>query len=150
MDLKQIERLMQTMIRSGIKKLHIKQEGFEIDLSSEGQYMPQQVVHEERPAPVFAHPHSVLHHEEKVAPVVGSGGRFITSPIVGTFYLASSPDHSPFVRVGDTVEEGSVVCIIEAMKVMNEVKAGQKGKITEVLVRNGDPVEFGTKLFKIT
>jgi len=71
----------------------------------------------------------------------------INSPMVGTFYRSSSPDADPFVRVGDRVEEGMVVCILEAMKVMNEIQAETSGEISEVLVENGEPVEFGQPLF---
>jgi len=71
----------------------------------------------------------------------------INSPMVGTFYRSSSPDADPFVRVGDRVEEGTVVCILEAMKVMNEIQAEKSGEIAEVLVENGEPVEFGQPLF---
>lgn len=69
--------------------------------------------------------------------------------MVGTFYSSSSPDAPAFVKVGDIVNKDAVVCIIEAMKVMNEIKASSSGSIVEVLVSNGDPVEFGTKLFRI-
>jgi len=75
--------------------------------------------------------------------------REITSPMVGTFYRASSPDDEPFVTVGDAIESESVVCIIEAMKVMNEIKAEMAGEIVKVLVDNGDPVEFGQPLFLV-
>jgi acetyl-CoA carboxylase biotin carboxyl carrier protein len=71
----------------------------------------------------------------------------INSPMVGTFYRSSSPDADPFVRVGDRVEEGTVVCILEAMKVMNEIQAETTGEIAEVLIENGEPVEFGQPLF---
>jgi acetyl-CoA carboxylase biotin carboxyl carrier protein len=69
--------------------------------------------------------------------------------MVGTFYSAPSPDSPPFVKTGDTVSEDSVVCIIEAMKVMNEIKAEAKGKIVEVLVENGDNIEYGQPLFRL-
>jgi len=72
-----------------------------------------------------------------------------TSPMVGTFYRAGSPDAAPFVDVGTNVDEDKVVCIVEAMKVMNEIKAEMKGKIVEVLVDNAEPVEFGQPLFLI-
>jgi acetyl-CoA carboxylase biotin carboxyl carrier protein len=78
-----------------------------------------------------------------------AAGIYVTSPMVGTFYSAPSPDDAPFVKVGDKIEKYTVVCVIEAMKVMNEVKAGVSGTIVEVLAENGHPVEFGTKLFKI-
>lgn len=75
---------------------------------------------------------------------------FVTSPMVGTFYRSPSPEAEPFVQVGDRIEEDSVVCIVEAMKVMNEVKAQITGIVTEVLVDSGRPVEYGTQLFKVT
>ena len=78
-----------------------------------------------------------------------SDGNFVESPMVGTFYASPSPDASSFVQVGDTVSENTVVCIVEAMKVMNEVKAGTSGIVKEVLVESGHPVEFGTRLFRI-
>ena len=69
-------------------------------------------------------------------------GKAITSPMVGTFYAAPAPDADPFVEVGKTIAEGDVVCIVEAMKLMNEIKAECSGKITQICVKNGDPVEF--------
>lgn len=82
---------------------------------------------------------------EKEAPK----GKAITSPMVGTFYAAPSPDAEPFVEVGKTVAEGDVVCIIEAMKLMNEIKAECSGKVTQICVKNGDPIEFGQVLMYV-
>ena len=76
-------------------------------------------------------------------------GKAITSPMVGTFYAAPSPDADPFVEVGKTISEGDVVCIVEAMKLMNEIKAEHAGKITQICVSNGDPVEFGQVLMYV-
>lgn len=78
-----------------------------------------------------------------------SGGRYIVSPMVGTFYLSASPEAPPFVKPGDQVGPDTVVCIIEAMKVFNEIAAECSGKIVAVLVENGDPIEFGQKLFQV-
>ena len=75
--------------------------------------------------------------------------KYITSPMVGTFYRAPAPEAPPYVEIGKAVEEDTVVCIIEAMKVMNEIKAETKGVITEVLADNSKPVEFGQKLFVV-
>lgn len=75
--------------------------------------------------------------------------KYVTSPMVGTFYAASSPEDPSFVKAGDLVDKNTVVCIIEAMKVMNEIKANLTGAVGEVLVESGQPVEFGTKLFRI-
>jgi len=73
----------------------------------------------------------------------------IDSPIVGTFYAAPSPDAPPFIKVGDEVREESVICIVEAMKVMNEVKAEKRGRVIKILVENAKPVEFGQPLFEL-
>ena len=76
-------------------------------------------------------------------------GKAITSPMVGTFYAASSPDAAPFVEIGSTVNVGDVVCIIEAMKLMNEIKAEQAGKVVQICVKNGDPIEYGQVLMYV-
>ena len=160
MDLKQIEKLMEAMGKSRIKRLALKKEGFEIEIEREYLSHPESYS-PSGPLPAYFQPHSahpthppldtkhkhVEHHapvEEKV-----QTGLFVTSPMVGTFYASPSPDDPAFVKVGDAVSESTVVCIIEAMKVMNEVKAGVNGKIAEILLRSGDPVEFGTRMFRI-
>lgn len=81
--------------------------------------------------------------------VVAENARTINSPMVGVFYSAPSPDSAPFVSVGKTVNKGDVVCIVEAMKIMNEITAEESGTITEILVNNGDVVEYGQPMFKI-
>lgn len=94
------------------------------------------------PAPV-AQPALVEKKEEP------KKGRPLTSPMVGTFYKASSPDAKPFVEVGQTIKEGDIVCIVEAMKLMNEIEAEFGGKVIEICVENGQPVEFGQVLMYI-
>src|SRR5579872_4527981 len=148
---------MASMERAKIKKLSIKEtSGFELQLEREvtpgsmpQEYHPQPHHHEPEHFPRFP-AHSSLPHrspghdepkkEEKVE------GRYITSPMVGTYYSAPSPDDPQFIKVGDRVDENTVVCIIEAMKVMNEVKAGMSGIVAEICIENGHPVEFGTKI----
>ncbi|MBE6888829.1 MAG: acetyl-CoA carboxylase biotin carboxyl carrier protein [Ruminococcaceae bacterium] len=76
-------------------------------------------------------------------------GNIVTSPIIGTFYAAPSPDKPPFVKVGDTVNAGDVVCIIESMKLMNEINCEFSGKVAEIYVNNGEAVEYGQKLMRI-
>lgn len=155
MDLKQIERLMAVMGRTGMKRIVLKQEGFEVELEREcANISPPVFTTHPTPTPLMMGGASSLPPmaEERKASGAGSEGasdRFVTSPMVGTFYMTPSPDDPPFVRVGEEIDENSVVCIIEAMKVMNEVKAGVRGKIVEILLKNGDPVEFGTKIFRI-
>jgi acetyl-CoA carboxylase biotin carboxyl carrier protein len=83
------------------------------------------------------------------APAADEGGSFVTSPFVGTFYSAPSPEAGAFVTVGATVRKGQVVCIIEAMKLMNEIESELDGKVAEILVKNGEHVEYGQKLFRL-
>lgn len=98
-------------------------------------------------APAAAPAPAVSTPAAPAAPAVS--GKTIKSPMVGVFYAAPSPEKPAFVSVGDTVSKGDVVCIIEAMKIMNEITADESGTITEVLVNNGDLVEFDQPLFKI-
>ncbi len=84
----------------------------------------------------------------EAAPAAVSGN-IVTSPIVGTFYAAPSPDKPPFVKVGDTINAGDVVCIIESMKLMNEINCEFSGRVAEIYVNNGEPVEFGQKIMRI-
>ena len=87
--------------------------------------------------------------EPSAEAVQPSSGENILSPMPGTFYLASSPDADPFVKEGDSISEGDTLCIIEAMKIMNEIEAEQNGSITKILVENGKPVEYNQPLFVI-
>lgn len=154
MDLKQVKELMTFMEKTKVKRLKIKTEkGFEVELDKEGAEV-ERVVHHPHPhrEPHLHHyPHTVPHapqkqNEESKKEVEGN---YLTSPMVGTYYSGPSPEDPAFVKVGDEVDEETVVCIVEAMKVMNEVKAGKKGKVAEILIGNGDPVEFGTKMIRI-
>jgi len=151
MDLEQIKQLMKTLEDSKLKKLIIKEGSFEITLEKEGDvhYAPQpvQVAHSHRHTPIEEHSHESSH---KPARKAEAEGKYVTSPMVGTFYTSSAPDQAAFVKIGDKVDPETVVCIVEAMKVMNEVKAGAVGIIAEILVDNGQPIEFGTKLFRVT
>ncbi len=159
MDLKQIKELMSAMEKAGMKKLTIKEKtGYELHMERQDEAVHMPV------APVSI-PHSQAHFaahiprsqevhppaEEKAAKAQPEekSGKYIPSPMVGTFYTAPSPEDPPFVKPGDRVTENTVVCIIEAMKVMNEVKAGVSGVVAEVCLENGHPVEFGTKLIRV-
>ncbi len=144
MDHKQIEKLMVAMGRHKMRRVVLKEEGFELELEKESclsAVAPPVFAPQMEPQGVAVEPPQEKEKEKE--------GRYITSPMVGTFYSSPSPEDAPFVQAGDQVDEESVVCILEAMKVMNEVKAGTKGKIAEVLVKNGDPVEFGTKMYRV-
>lgn len=168
MDLKQIKDLMAAMEKAGVKKLILKEKtGYELHLEMQDEHAPHphsSFAHSGHPAMFVPHPvaksheFSSSHHhfpsseEEKSSKektVEKQKGRLITSPMVGTFYSAPSPEDPPFVKIGDRVNENTVVCIIEAMKVMNEVKANVKGVVKEIYLDSGQPLEFGTKLFRI-
>lgn len=142
MKFEQIKELMNQLEASKLRKMVIKQGDFELSLEKEETYSqaPMQrasYVEIPREAP------QVQKIEEQPQ------GNFVTSPMVGTFYASPAPDQQAFVKVGDKVSEGTVVCIIEAMKVMNEVKAGLSGTIAEIILHSGQPVEFGSRLFRI-
>ena len=147
MDMKQIKELMASMEKSGLKKIKIKEEkGFELELEREDHHPPASPPRHEPHHHFAAPPHK---HQHEEAPKEVPAGEYVNSPMVGTYYSAPSPDDPPYVKVGDEVSEDTVICIIEAMKVMNEVKAGKKGKIAEIIMNNADSVEFGTKLIRI-
>lgn len=162
MEIKQIKELMAAMGRTGMKRLMLKREDFEIQLerqegkgaepaidSLEEMLTRQEAMMQKLPSPL-GKPKEFAPSSQRAEDLPeGVAGTYITSPMVGTFYTSSSPEDPPFIKVGDKVEKHTVVCIIEAMKVMNEVKSGASGTIVEVLVENGHPVEFGTKLFRI-
>jgi acetyl-CoA carboxylase biotin carboxyl carrier protein len=166
MEVKQINQLMLAMGRYGIKALCIKKEGFELSLEREG--LPVEKTFEAFPEDAEENPlrgdfakrrsHNVAlsSSEEKIEDTGTDAltkedetGIFIESPMVGTVYLCPSPGDPTYVKVGDRVSEDTVVCLVEAMKVMNEVRAGAKGVVAEVLTENAHPVEFATKLFRI-
>lgn len=100
-------------------------------------------------APVAATPASAAQPVSAEVSAPAPKGKAVTSPMVGTFYSAPSPDAEPFVEVGKTISEGDVVCIIEAMKLMNEIKAEQAGKVVQICVKNGDPIEYGQVLMYV-
>jgi acetyl-CoA carboxylase biotin carboxyl carrier protein len=153
MDLKQIKELMVAMGKAGIKKLIFKEKsGQEIHLERQDDAVS--------PESTSVRPHVFSREGEFHPPVppplvqkpmqeTSEEGKFIVAPLVGTFYAAPSPEDPSYVKVGDCVDENTIVGIIEAMKVMNEVKAGMSGTIAEVLVENAHPVEFNSKMFRI-
>jgi len=151
MDLDQITKLIEFMNANNLVEIEWEHDGERLKLrKAEGPTNPQVVVTPAAPArhtesaPSKAVAARAAEHEEPAEGLV-----HISSPIVGTFYQAPSPDAEPFVEVGDEVEEDTVVCIVEAMKVMNEIKAELSGRIAEVLVGNGEAVEYGQPLFLV-
>jgi len=148
-DLEKIKKLMSAMEEHGVQRIAIKEEsGFELEL--EKSVCP--LVKSSQTSATHTHP--CLHKEEdsqevSTKVVDSEEGFIITSPMVGTFYSSPAPGEEPFIKIGDHVDAETVLCVIEAMKVMNEVKAGKKGTIAQIFVDHAHPVEFGTKLFRI-
>ena len=161
MDLKIISRLVRIMQRGDVNELELddKENGVHVrlkrgTLEPAGGPATQPVVHVLQggaPAPVAGVPAAPVAPtaEGAAADATPPGTKPFPSPMVGTFYRAASPDADPFVAVGSVIEPESVVCIIEAMKVMNEVKAEMSGEVVQLLVENGEPVEYGQPLFLI-
>lgn len=154
MDLRKIKSLLDLVAESGVAEFEICEGADRIRVINHPQQGPVQVV-QAAPvaAPVVAAPTPVASQPvatpaaEASTPAVQ--GKNLTSPMVGTFYRAPAPGAKPFVEVGDSVKKGQVVCIIEAMKLLNEVEAEEDGVIKEICVENGQPVEYGQSLFII-
>ena len=144
MNLKEIKEVIQLMNENGLSEIEIEKDGLKVRMrKGAGGYVESSVAQvSHAPAPQQA-------AASVPAAAVPAGRAPIKSPMVGTFYAAPAPDAAPFVQAGSTVEVGQVICVIEAMKLMNEIKAEVRGKVTEVLVHSGDPVEFGQPLFVI-
>lgn len=148
-DLKDIKAIIDLMRKNDLSVFEMEKDGFRLKLQKgigeqPTSMMPTQTaptLQNSPPNASAAHPIS--------APAETSHLRDIVSPMVGTFYRAASPDAPPFVDVGKEVTEETVVCIIEAMKVMNEIKAETKGVIAEIVAENGKPVQFGQVLYRV-
>lgn len=151
MDLKTIKQVIDLMKRSELSEFEFEEDGFKLRLSRQSANSATPIIQSIAPAtPVAAAP---VAPASAAAPATMDKAEdpnveTIKSPMVGTFYRAPSPDSPNFTEVGNNVNPDSIVCIIEAMKVMNEIQAEVKGTITEVLVEDGDAIEYGQPLFK--
>jgi len=164
-EVKQINQLMVSMQRYGIKRLSLKKEGVEIELEREDHFSlkgssmapegqgsnPLRVDFEKRRAHGRSSVEQSRSSEEDEEPSKAEEDEsvFIASPMVGTFYQSPSPSAPAFIKEGDRVNENTIVGLVEAMKVMNEVKSGVQGVVAEVFVENAQAVEFGTRLFRV-
>ena len=144
MDIRKIKKLIEMLQDSDLKEIEVSQGDESVRISRDNKsqtyvepVIQKQVVHEANVA------------SEKEVQQEEIEGNQITSPIVGTFYRKPSPDKDPFIKVGDIVEEGDVLCIIEAMKMMNEIKSDFSGKVVSINVEDGQPVEYGQHIITI-
>jgi acetyl-CoA carboxylase biotin carboxyl carrier protein len=163
LDLKQIKQIIDLMKRSELTEFAVEEEGFKLKIRRGSNGLP--IVSSSRGSnPPFATTADVIPTNPAAMPAAGAapmpaaapagpieeeGIAYIKSPMVGTFYRAASPESKSFVDIGSKVLDNSVVCIVEAMKIMNEIQAETKGTIVEILVENGQPVEYGQRLFKV-
>ena len=156
MNLKEIKELIDMLKNTDISEVEIERSGVKVRLRKGGDvtYHPVMPRMEYPPAAITAP--SVPEAERALAPAAAPAATpaavnqiTVTSPIVGTFYRSSSPDKPAYVAVGDVVKNGQVLCIIEAMKLMNEIESESAGKVVQILVENGQPVEYGQPLFVI-
>ncbi len=154
MDIRKIKKLIELLEESGIAEIEIREGEEGVRISRMGAAQPvAQVVHAAAPAGAVG---ARVPELQPAALAQGAGApkpkpneHVITAPMVGTFYAAPSPGAKSFVEIGDEVKVGQVLCVIEAMKMMNQIEADKAGKLTSIMARNGDPVEFGQPLFVI-
>jgi acetyl-CoA carboxylase biotin carboxyl carrier protein len=146
-DIKEIKALIDLMKKNGLTAFEMEKDGFRIALAKESGYQPGVAYALPPAAPAAAPALAAPAAPAEAAPA--APGKEIASPMVGTLYFSPSPESPPFVTVGQTVTPDTVVCIIEAMKVMNEIKAEVSGTIAEVAAENGQPVQFGQALFRL-
>ena len=144
MDIRKIKKLIEMLQESDLKEIEVSQgdESVRILRDRFVQTNGNKII--QQPEVFSAEPE--IQQKIETSKVEGN---VITSPIVGTFYRKPSPDKDPFIRVGDTVEKGDVLCIIEAMKMMNEIKSDFSGKIVSINLEDGEPVEFGQSIITI-
>ena len=147
MDIRKIKKLMELVEQSGISELEVREgeESIRLSKAPVGMVMTPVAAPAAVPAPAIAPAAAATDAPAAAQPT----GHALAAPMVGTFYRAPSPDSPPFVEVGKTVSAGDVVCIIEAMKLMNQIEADKSGVVTAILVEDGQPVEFGQPLIVI-
>lgn len=156
MDIKQVQDLIRFVAKSGVNEVSIEEKDFKITIKTN---QSPTIVHATVPAPQPAIEQAPAQPGSAPAPAPASGAsspaaddsKFITikSPMIGTFYRSSSPDKGVFVNVGDEIKVGQVLCIIEAMKLFNEIESEVSGRIVKVLVDNASPVEYDQPLFLV-
>ena len=157
MDIRKIKKLIELLDETGIAEIEIKEgeESLRLSRYSNAQIPPMSSVPHYIPsssaAPSIEHSGNPVHAVQAEAPasVAIQSGHKVHSPMVGTMYTSPSPESPPFVKIGQHVKTGDVLCIVEAMKMFNEIEADRDGKVVDILVANGDPVEYDQVLFII-
>ena len=150
MDIRKVKKLIELLEETGVAEIEIKEGEESVRISRHGSAgsAPAPAVHYAVPPPAAA-PVAAAPAAPIAAPASNSADQTITAPMVGTFYSSATPGAKPFVDIGSTVNVGDTLCIIEAMKMMNQIESDKAGRVVSVLVKNGEPVEFGQPLFII-
>ena len=149
MDLRKLKTLIELVETSGIAELEIQEGEERVRITRTVPPGQQTVMLHASPQPAAVAPPTPAPVAPEIAPIAAAEGHPVKSPMVGTFYRSASPGAASFVEIGDTVAQGDTLCIIEAMKLMNEIEADASGTIKAILVENGQAVEFGQPLFII-
>jgi acetyl-CoA carboxylase biotin carboxyl carrier protein len=150
MDLRKLKKLIDLVEESGIAELEITEGEEKVKIVKGGGVSLTPAASAPPPSPAAAPaPEAKPSAAAPAAAETSPEGHVVKSPMVGTFYRAASPDAKPFVEVGEVVKEGQTICIVEAMKLMNEIEADASGTVKAILVENGQPVEYGQPLFVI-
>lgn len=151
MDIRKVKKLIELLEESGIAEIEIREGEESVRISRYGQSTPQVMMHSSAgPVGGAAHaPAPVQVHVPSAPAAAAPRGHTVNSPMVGIFYNASAPGAKPFVEVGSRVNAGDILCIIEAMKILNQIESDKAGVVTAILVENGQPVEYGQPLFVI-
>lgn len=152
MDLRKLKTLIDLVSESNVSELEITEaEGKVRIVKSQPMSMAAPITYAMAPvaAPVAPPPGPAAQSEPVVAIAAQPSGHVVKSPMVGTFYRASSPGAKPFVEIGDSIKNGETICIVEAMKILNEIEADEGGTVTQILVENGQAVEYGQPLYVI-
>jgi acetyl-CoA carboxylase biotin carboxyl carrier protein len=146
MDIRKVKKLIELLESSGIAEIEISEGEESVRISRYSQPVPSVAPVAQAPAAAEAPPQPA---DAPADPAKPSSGHEVTAPMVGTFYASPSPGAKPFVEIGSTISAGDTICIIEAMKMMNQIEADVSGKVVSILAENGHPVEFGQPLFVI-
>ncbi len=149
MDLRKLKTLIDLVSESNVSELEITEAEGKVRIVKSGGNVVQQYVPAPMQAPAAAAPVPAPVAELPAPPAAAPAGHIVKSPMVGTFYRSSSPGAKAFVEVGSQVKEGETICIIEAMKILNEIEADKSGTVTRILGENGQAVEYGQPLFVI-
>lgn len=149
MDIRKVKKLIELLEESGIAEIEIREGEESVRISRHGQAGTQVAMHALQTPPPNGAPAAPVEAAAAAAAPAAPAGHTVNAPMVGTFYQAAAPGTPPFVEIGQSVNAGDTLCVIEAMKIMNQIESDKAGVVKAMLVENGQPVEYGQPLFVI-